>query len=66
MYSFDFNKKEYDYIIENCNFQNIELEIFNLKRKGYSVPQIAYETNISEATVNRKVKKIKNKIMKLI
>ena len=62
----DFNKKEYEYFIENCNFTERQLEIFDLRRKGKSIIEISLKLNMSEATVNRELKKIKHKILKVL
>lgn len=62
----DFNKKEYEYFIENCNFTDRQLEIFDLRRKGKTIIEISLKLNMSEATVNRELKKIKHKILKVL
>lgn len=62
----DFNKKEYEYFIENCNFTERQLEIFDLRRKGKTIIEISLKLNMSEATVNRELKKIKHKILKVL
>lgn len=62
----DFNKKEYEYFIENCNFTDRQLEIFYLRRKGKTIIEISLKLNMSEATVNRELKKIKHKILKVL
>ena len=41
-------------------------KIFEMKIKGYSIIQIAMKLNISESTVNRRIKELKKKIMKVI
>lgn len=62
----DFNKNEYTYFIENCNFTDRQKKILDLRRKGYSIIQIGMELFISDRTVNREIKKIKSKILKEI
>lgn len=62
----DFNKSEYEYFIENCNFTDRQIEILNMRRKGLSIVQISMELFISERTINREIKSIKNKILKEI
>ena len=62
----DFNKSEYEYFIENCNFTDREKEILDLRRKGKSIIEITFITNLSEATVYRELKRIKRKIYKVI
>ncbi len=62
----DFNKNEYEYFIENCNFTDRQKEILDLRRKGKSIVAISIETYLSERTINREIKEIKRKILKLI
>lgn len=62
----DFNKFEYDYFIENCNFTDREKEVLDLRRKDKTYIAISMELNMSERTVNRVIKKIKAKILKVI
>lgn len=62
----DFNKAEYDYFMENCNFTDRQKEILDLRRKGLSIVSISFRTYLSERTVNREIRKIKNKILKII
>ena len=66
---YDFTKKELDFILENANFNNRQQEIFNRltdKRGRQTVVKISLEMNLSERTVGREIKKIKNKIYKII
>lgn len=63
---FDFTKDEYEMIIDKCMFNEELSKILELKIKGYSIVQIAMKMNMSERTVNRRVKQIKTKIMKVI
>lgn len=62
----DFNKTEYEYFIENCNFTDRQKDILDLRRKGKTYIEISMKLFISEATVKREIKKIKHKILKLI
>lgn len=62
----DFNKLEYDYILENCNFTDRQKKILDLRRRGYSIVAISLETYLSERTINREIKQIKNKILEVI
>lgn len=62
----DFNKAEYEYFLENCNFTDRQKEIFNLRRRGMSIIEISFKTNLCDRTVNREIRKIKSKILKLI
>lgn len=62
----DFNKFEYKYFIENCNFTPREKQILDLRRKGESIIAISMETYLSVRTVNYEIKRIKHKILKVI
>lgn len=68
--SLDFNKAEYDYFIENCGFTDRQIEILNLRRRGLSIIEISmYEGKhlpTSTRTVDREIRKIKNKILRVI
>lgn len=67
--NFDFTKKELDFIIENANFTEIQEAVFKrlTSRQGrQSITKISMEENISTATVNRIIKQIKQKILRLI
>jgi len=63
---FDFNKNEYDYFIENCNFTDRQKNILDMRRKGCSIVQISLDLYLSERTINREIKSIKRKIFKAI
>lgn len=65
----DFTKPELDYIKENANFTVEELTIFEMLTGKYgreTIVYIANKTNLSTATVSRRIKKIKSKIKRLI
>ena len=65
----DFTKPELEYIKENANFTIEELTIFEMltgKHGRETIVYIANKTNLSTATVSRRINKIKRKIKKLI
>lgn len=65
----DFTKPEIDHIKANANFTIEELNIFEMLTGKYgreTIVYIANKTNLSTATVSRRIKKIKHKIMKLM
>ena len=67
--TYDFTKKELDFIVENANFNDIQLKIFNRltdKHGRQSIVQISIAENISTTTVSRIIKQIKNKIYRLL
>ena len=65
----DFTRPELEYIKENANFTIEELTIFEMLTGKYgreTIVYIANKTNLSTATVSRRIKKIQSKIKKLI
>lgn len=65
----DFTKPELEYIKYNANFTVEELKIFEMLTSKYgreTIVYIANKTNLSTATVSRRIKKIKSKIKRLI
>ena len=67
--TYDFTKKELDFILENANFTDKQKEIFDrlTDRKGrQKVIKIAMEMNLSERTIYREIKKLKHKIYKIL
>ena len=66
---FDFVKSELDYILENANFTVEQEQIFKMLTSKYgraSIVNIAMKMNMSESTVKRRIKQIKNKILRLL
>ena len=66
---FDFTKFELNYIIENANFTDEQLKIFNLltgKNGRETIVAISFKMSMSESTVKRRIKEIKNKILRLL
>lgn len=66
--NFDFTKPELTYILDNANFTEEQEKIFRMLTSKYgrqSIVCISMELNISESTVKRRIKQIKNKIIKL-
>lgn len=67
--NFDFTQPELDYIIKNANFTYEQEEIFKLltsKNGRQSIINISFKMNMSESTVKRRIKDIKNKIKRLL
>lgn len=65
----DFTKPELDYIKENANFTIEEMNIFKMLTGKYgreTIVYIANKTNLSTATVSRRIKKIKSKIKRIL
>lgn len=54
-----------------CNFTNDEMAIFNLRVKNMTIAEIFYRLNeqgipMSESTINRRIRDIKEKIYKVM
>ena len=66
---FDFTKQELEYILNNANFTVEQEEIFKMLTSKYgraSIVNISLKMNMSESTVKRRIKQIKNKILRLL
>lgn len=66
---FDFTQPELDYILSYARFNEIQTKVFNrlTDRHGrQSIVQISMEENISISTVNRIIKQIKSKILRVL
>lgn len=66
MAKFDFTKSEYQFIVEECMFNDELKEIFELLIKNYSRTQIAMKLNMSERTLDKRIRVIKNKIKRIL
>ena len=62
----DFVEWELQYFRDNCNFSDEELECFNLRAKNKSNTYIALQMNISEAKVSKLIRRIKDKMIKVL
>jgi hypothetical protein len=66
---FDFTQPELDYILSYARFNEIQTKVFNrlTDRHGrQSIVKISMEENISISTVNRIIKQIKSKILRVL
>lgn len=63
---FEFTKEEFEEICNKAMLNDELTKIFEMKIKGYSITKIALEMNMSEPTINRRIKVLKKKIMKVI
>ena len=65
----DFTTPELEYILNNANFTVEQEEIFKMLTSKYgraSIVNISLKMNMSESTVKRRIKQIKNKIIRLL
>lgn len=61
----ELTKPELDRIRENANFTEEEAIVFDLASAGKTVVEIAYKMNVCERTVNRKLLKVRKKIIRV-
>lgn len=63
---FEFTKEEFEQIVNKAMLNEELTKIFEMKIKDYSITKIALELNMSESSVNRRIKQLKKKIMKVL
>ena len=63
---FDFTEEEYKDICKKAMLDEELTKIFEMRIKNYSITKIAMELCMSESTVNRRIRKLKKKISKVI
>lgn len=62
----DFTKDEVEYFKSKCYFSDEELKILELRlENNLTIQGIALKMNLSERTVNRRIKSIKKKIKRV-
>ena len=62
----EFTEIECDRFRRDCNFTPDELMVFNLRVKDHSIIEIYMKLQMSESTVNRRIKNIKRTIVKVL
>ena len=62
----DFTEPELDMFRKLCNFDEEQLEYFNLRARNKSNIQIALEMNVSESKVSKLAKKVKSKMIRVL
>lgn len=66
---FDFTQKELEYIVKNARFNDRQQEIFDRLTDIHGrqkIVKISMEMCLSERTVEREIRKIKQKIYKIL
>ena len=66
MTKFDFTKQEIADIKSKIYLSEDEEKILDMRLLNYSITKMAIEMNMSERTINRNIKKIKDKIRRVI
>lgn len=62
----EFTEPECEWFRRVCNFTPQERAVFDLRVKDSTIVQIQDKLNMSESTVNRRIKSIKAKIHKVL
>jgi len=62
----EFTESECERFRRECNFSDEERAVFDLRVKARSIIEIQEALNMSESTVNRRIRNIKRKIYKLL
>ena len=63
---FDFTKQEYEDLKEKLMLDEELSKILEMEIKNYSITKMAFEMNMSESSISRRIKKLKKKIMKVL
>lgn len=58
-------RPELEKILQNANFTKDEESVFQLLARGKTITEISQVENVSERTVNRKIKDIRLKVSRL-
>lgn len=66
MLKLDFSKAEYENIKSKIFLNEFQERILEYRIKEYSIAKMSILENCSESTISREIKKIKNKIKKVI
>ena len=61
-----FTKPELDFLRENCNFVNLEAEVFEMRAKVIPLEAIAEALNISADTARKYSQRVNRKIGKVL
>lgn len=63
---FEFTKKDYERICDECMLDEEYKKLLEYKIKGYSIIKMADELNCSQARISVMVNKLKKKIRRII
>lgn len=66
MSKFDFTKQEIADIKSKIYLSEDEEKILDMRLLNYSITKMAFEMKMSEPSISRRIKRIKDKIMKVI
>lgn len=63
---FELSQEEFKSISEKAMLNDELKQILEMKIKGYSITKMSMELNMSESSINRRIKQLKKKIMKVL
>ncbi len=63
---FEFTEDEYNEIVKKAMLNEELAQIFKMRIMDYSIIKISFEMHMSTRTVNRRIKEIKKKILKVL
>lgn len=63
---FELSQEEFESISKKAMLNDELKQILEMKIKGYSITKMSMELNMSESSINRRIKKLKKKIMKVL
>lgn len=66
MLKLEFTRQEVDEIKSKIYLSEIQERIFEYRLKEYSITKMAMLENVSESTINRELKKVRKKILRVI
>ena len=66
MLRFEFTKSEVNEIKDKIYLSELQERIFDYRMKEYSITKMAMLENVSESTINRELKKIRKKILRIL
>ena len=66
MLRFEFTKQEVNEIKNKIYLSEMQERIFEYRLREYSITKMAMLENVSESTINREIKKIQKKILRVI
>lgn len=63
---FEFTEDEYNEIVKKAMLNEELAQIFKMRIMDYSIIKISFEMHMSTRTVNRRIKELKKKILKVL
>ena len=66
MFKLDFTRKELEEILSKIYINDFQKRILEYRMLGYSIVKMSMLEHCSESTIKREIRKIKNKIYKVI